>query len=146
MNEDKSTRILLVDDEYEFLQTLSERLKMRGFRVDIALNGEDALEKLSHRLFDVIFVDLLMPNMDGLETTRRIKELNPSFEVIILTGHGSIRSGVDAMKMGVCDFMEKPVEINAMVEKVRMARDRFERSQRCQTETTLTRLATKQGW
>lgn len=146
MTEDQLTRVLLVDDEHEFLQTLSERLKTRGLRVDIALSGEEALQKLSSELFQVIVVDLSMPGMDGLETTKRIKEMNPSLEVIILTGYGTVRSGVDAMKIGVSDFIEKPVEINSLLEKIGIARDRFEMSQSEETRTVLTGIATRQGW
>lgn len=146
MTEDELTRVLLVDDEHDFLLTLSERLKMRGLRVDIALGGEQALQKISSELFQVIIVDLSMPGMDGLETTQRIKEMNPSLEVIILTGHGTVRSGVDAMKIGVSDFIEKPVEINNLLGKIRIARDRFEKSQSEITRTVLTGIATRQGW
>lgn len=139
-------RVLLIDDEQEFLRTLSDRLKIRGLRVTTALSGAEALEKIAHQEFDVIIIDLSMPVMDGLETTRRIKKLSSASEVIILTGHGSIKSGVNAMKHGAYDFVEKPVEINRLLGKIRAAGKRHEQSMHDQTRAELKQITNSHSW
>lgn len=115
-------RVLLVDDEKEFLRVVSERLKVRGVSVSIALSAQEALEKISYQEFDAIVVDLSMPSMNGLETTKSIKQLKPALKVIILTGYGSIGSGVEAMKIGAFDYLEKPIQINRLLGILRATR------------------------
>lgn len=124
MSEMENTRVLLVDDENDFLATLASRLELRDLKVSTATRGEEALEVMSESDVDVVVLDLSMPGMDGLETLKRIKERVPESEVIILTGHGSIRAGVEAMKLGAEDFMEKPVDINQLLEKIANARQK----------------------
>lgn len=128
MTKNTKPRVLLVNNQQEFLRTLSDRLKDRGVQVTIALSGVEALEKIVHREFDVIIVDLFLPVMDGLETTRKIKRLRSASEVIILTSHGSIKSSITAMKYGVYDLVEKPIEINHLLGKIRAAGKRYEQN------------------
>ncbi len=118
MNENSLARVLLVDDEKEFVQTLAERLKTRGLSVSTAASGPEALAKLEPLEFDVIIIDLSMPKMGGMDVLRRIKELDLDSEVIILTGYGTINAGVEAMKEGAYDFLEKPIQISHLFEKV----------------------------
>jgi DNA-binding NtrC family response regulator len=117
-------RVLLVDDEEEFVRALAKRLKARGLNVEVSGDGESALEKVKHSDFDVIVLDLAMPGMDGLETLKRLREVNPDLQVILLTGHGTIKSGVEAMKEGATDFLEKPAEFPELLAKIREARAR----------------------
>lgn len=141
-----TARILLVDDEPDFLEQLSSRLKIRGARVDTALNCEEALKKIDNQEFDAIVVDLSMPGVDGLETTKRIKSSHPASEVIILTGHGSIQSGIKAMKMGAFDFLEKPVEINSLMEKIRNARTKHQKAAKAESMVQVKKILNSQGW
>jgi len=114
-------RVLLVDDEEEFTQVLSERMEARGVGVDTAANGPEALEKAKAAPYDAIILDLAMPGMDGIETLKRLLGANPELQVILLTGHGTVQKGVEAVKLGAVDFLEKPAEIDKLLEKIHQA-------------------------
>ena len=116
--------MLLVDDEQEFLETLSSRLELRGLKVRAVTSGEQAVTEAQQDEYDAIVVDLSMPGIDGLETLKRIKAINPDAEIIMLTGHGSVQSGVEAMKLGAGDFLPKPVELSELMPKISTARDK----------------------
>jgi DNA-binding NtrC family response regulator len=116
--------VLLVDDEEQFLEALSQRLKARGLKVDTVTSGEDALKQVEDQNFDAIVVDLAMPGIDGIETLRRIKEKRPDLEIIMLTGHATVKSGIEAMKLGAEDFLEKPVDLNELLEKIGEAKNK----------------------
>lgn len=117
-------KILIVDDEPEYLDILAERMEGRDFEVDKARNGMEALERLSgNTTYDAIVMDMMMPGMDGLETLKRIREKHPDMQVILLTGHATVQKGVDAIKMGALDFLEKPAEIETLTAKIREAKD-----------------------
>lgn len=118
------TKVLLVDDEEEFISTLGQRLEARNLKVSTSTSGVDAIELVDRQDFDVIVLDLAMPGMDGLETLKRIKADHPDAEIIMLTGHGTIESGIEAMKLGAEDFMEKPVDINILLGKISEARQK----------------------
>jgi len=116
--------VLLVDDEEQFLEVLSQRLKARGLKVDTVTSGEDALRRVEDHNFDAIVVDLAMPGIDGIETLKRIKEKRPDLEIIMLTGHATVKSGIEAMKLGAEDFLEKPVDLNDLLEKIGEAKNK----------------------
>ena len=118
------TRVLIVDDEEEFVQALSERLTIRDYDVTTSLSGEDAIEKLKHYNFDVIILDVAMPGMDGIETLSNIKRIKPLIEVIMLTGHGTVSSAVDGMKLGAFDYLMKPCETKELIAKINAAFER----------------------
>lgn len=118
------TRVLIVDDEEEFVQALSERLTIRDYDVTTSLSGEDAIEKLKHYNFDVIILDVAMPGMDGIETLRNIKGIKPLVEVIMLTGHATVSSAVDGMKLGAFDYLMKPCETKELIAKINAAFER----------------------
>lgn len=122
MPEKIKASIMLVDDEEKFLDVLSDRLEARGLKVNTVTRGEDAIDEVEGKNFDAIIVDLAMPGIDGIETLRRIKEKRPDLEIIMLTGHGTVQSGVEAMKLGAEDFLEKPVDINVLLEKIAEAK------------------------
>ena len=122
MEEEMDARILLVDDEKSFLETLSSRLELRGMKVDTVDNGEKAVDEAKQQAFDVIIVDLSMPGIDGVETLKRIKANDPDAEVIMLTGHASIQSSIDAMKAGAEDFLQKPIDLTVLMKKIAAAK------------------------
>lgn len=117
-------KVLLVDDEEQFLEVLSERLEARGLQVNSVTSGEDAIAQVEDKNFDAIVVDLAMPGINGIETMKRIKEKRPDLEIIILTGHATVKTGVEAMKLGAEDFLEKPVDLNLLMEKIRDAKNK----------------------
>ena len=114
-------QILVVDDEKNIRLTVSMSLESLNIPVDTAVNGEEALRKLRKDLFNMVFLDLKMPGMDGIDVLRQIKENWPKTRVIIITAHGTIESAVEAMKLGAVDFIQKPFtpgEIRDLAEQV----------------------------
>ncbi len=117
-------RVLLVDDEQQFLDQLAERLKIREYDVSTCLSGEEALEKVRKYNFDVCILDVAMPGLDGIETLREIKRLKPLIEVIMLTGHATVESAIEGMKLGAFDYLLKPTQTDDLVIKVETANKR----------------------
>jgi DNA-binding NtrC family response regulator len=117
----KKIKLLLVDDEKEFVTSLAERIKMREMGSDIALNGEEALQIVSDQVPDVMVLDLKMPGIDGMEVLRRVKKAYPDVQVIILTGHGSEKDEKDARRLGAFDYLQKPVDIDKLVQYIKRA-------------------------
>jgi DNA-binding NtrC family response regulator len=116
-----TTRVLIVDDEEKFADYLNKRLSNRDYTVAVALSGEEALEKIKEAKFDVVILDVLMPGMDGIDTLRSIKKIKPLTEVIMLTGHASVESGVEGMKLGAYDYLMKPCDMDELVSKLNKA-------------------------
>ena len=114
-------RVLLVDDEEEFVLTLAERLNLRGIHATVATDGESALRLIEGDPPDVVVLDVLMPGMSGLDVLQRIRQEYPQIRVILLTGHGSTRDGIEGMRLGAFDFLMKPLSIEKLVEKLRNA-------------------------
>jgi len=111
--------ILLVDDEEPFVETMSKRLDKRGLKVITANSGEEAMEKLVKNIaVDVIILDVKMPGMDGIETLQKIRKLHPLKEVIMLTGHATVESAIEGMKLGAFDYLMKPCDIDTLMSKV----------------------------
>jgi DNA-binding NtrC family response regulator len=114
--------VLIVDDEEDFMETLMNRLKKRGIDASGCASGEQALELINEKVFDVVILDIKMPGgMDGIETLREIKKLRPDAEVLLLTGHGSVETSVEGMKEGAFDYLLKPVKLETLLEKVAKA-------------------------
>jgi DNA-binding NtrC family response regulator len=124
MTKKMEASVLLVDDEEQFLDALSQRLETRGLKVDTVTSGEEALKQVEDQNFDAIIVDLAMPGIDGIETLKRIKEKRPDLEIIMLTGHATVKSGIDAMKLGAEDFLVKPVDLNELLAKIGEAKNK----------------------
>jgi len=114
--------VLLVDDEEQFLQVLSERLTNHGLHVNSVTSGEEAVAQVENKNFDAVVLDLAMPGINGIETMKRIKEKRPELEIIILTCHATVKVGIEAMKLGAEDFLEKPVDLNVLLERIREAK------------------------
>jgi len=124
MTEKIEASVLLVDDEKQFLDALSQRLETRGLKVNAVTSGEAAIEQAKDKNFDAIIVDLAMPGIDGIETLKRIKKDRPDLEIIILTGQATVKSGIEAMKLGAEDFLEKPVDLKVLLEKIGKAKNK----------------------
>ena len=118
----KNINLLLVDDEKGFLDTLTKRLKKRELNVSGVYSGKDALALLgADKGIEVVILDVKMPEMDGMETLMEIKKLYPLVEVIMLTGHATVETAIDGMKMGAFDYLMKPCDIDALLSKVQEA-------------------------
>ena len=124
MEKHMKAKVLLVDDEEDFVNTLSQRLKVRGLKVTGAHRGEDAVKLADEQQFDAIVLDLAMPGMDGLETMKKIKENHPDAEIIILSGQGTVKTSIEAMKLGAEDFLEKPVDLKELLTKIDEAKNK----------------------
>ena len=113
-----SISVLLIDDDREYLDILSERLTIRGMEVATAESGPTALDLIQKSQFDVLVLDLQMPTMDGLQVLEQLAAIKPDQPVLLLTGHATVAKGVQAMKLGAADVIEKPVNIRELVEKI----------------------------
>jgi DNA-binding NtrC family response regulator len=115
-------KVLLVDDETAFLKVTANRLGVRGFRVITAESGAEALRVLDEvDDLDVMVLDLRMPGLDGLAVLRQVKEVQPLLEVILLTGHATVDTGIEGIKLGAFDYLLKPCEVEVLVEKISQA-------------------------
>ena len=117
-------KVLIVDDELDFLETIVKRLRARNIEVSGVESGYLALEALDSSSPDVIILDVKMPGLDGIETLREIKKKKPLTEVIMLTGHASVESGIQGMQLGAFDYLMKPIALDELLEKVRQAYER----------------------
>mmetsp|Transcript_5059 Transcript_5059/g.2830 ORF Transcript_5059/g.2830 Transcript_5059/m.2830 type:complete len:147 (+) Transcript_5059:1212-1652(+) len=120
------TNILLVDDEKDFIDMLALRLEENGERVAVAYSGKECLEIIKEKDIDVVILDIKMSGIDGMETLKEIKRINPIIEVIMLTGHGSIETSVKGVKAGAFDYLLKPTDFEDLLEKLEGARKRNE--------------------
>ena len=139
-------RVLLVDDEEAFLETLSQRLEIRGLTVCSVNSGEEALVQLEKRNFDVTVLDLCMPGIDGIETLEHLKKEDPDAEIIILTGHASVNSGIKAMKLGAEDFLTKPVDIGVLLEAITVAKEKKMLVLEKKSQDEIRNIIINKGW
>ena len=136
----KSMKLLLVDDEVDYLDTLIRRMQRRNVNVKGVARGQDALAWLSERGADVVILDVRMPGMDGLETLREIKKRHPLVEVIMLTGHASMQAAIEGMEMGAFDYLMKPMDMDELLYK---AEDAFKK--KTIQEGKIDRMSGRQG-
>ena len=139
-------RILIVDDEERLVSTLCRRLTERELEVVGVYSGKEAIEEIRKRLYDVVILDVKMPGMDGMETLREIKKINPGIEVIMFTGHGSVDSAVEGMRSGAYDYILKPCDVEELIEKVdgayKLKIDKDERIRRAEIRRIIDRRPT----
>jgi len=139
-------RVLLVDDEEQFVETLAQRLEARDFTVATAFNGDQALEYVRGKDVDVVVLDVLMPGLSGIDTLREMKRIRPLTEVIMLTGHATVETAIEGMKLGAFDYLMKPTEIEDLVEKINKAqRRKSEQEERIQ-KATIERITQTRGF
>lgn len=117
-------KILIADDERSIRRTLREILEFEKFTVEEASDGLECLSKIKQQEFDVVLLDIKMPNLDGLETLEKIQQLNPDLPVVMISGHANIDTAVDAVKKGAFDFISKPPDLNRMLITIRNAMDK----------------------
>ena len=139
-------RVLLVDDEPDFVESLSQSLQIRDFDVKTSLSGDEALDLILRQDFDVIVLDVLMPGKDGIETLREIKTIKPLLNVIMLTGKTTVETAIEGMKLGAYDYLMKPTEIEDLVEKItrshKLKSEHEERIRRAEIEN----IVKRRGW
>ncbi|KAB2889216.1 MAG: response regulator [Desulfobulbaceae bacterium] len=141
-----SEKILLIDDEVDFLSAMAERMEARDMKVSTASSAKEGLEKAMAGSFDAVILDLRMPEMDGIETLKKLKEKNPDLEVILLTGHATIKDGIEAMKLGALDLLEKPADINALTEKIKTAQAKKMLIVEKKNEAMIKKIMATRGW
>ena len=146
MAEKLDASVLLVDDEEQFLQVLSERLTNRGLHVSSVTSGEEAVDQVENETFDAVVVDLAMPGINGIETMKKIKEKRPNLEIIILTGHATVKAGIEAMKLGAEDFLEKPVDLNVLLERISEAKQKRMRIQEKKSQNEMDQILKTKSW
>ncbi len=121
MTQLEEVRVLLVDDEVEFISTLTKRMKKRKLMTSSVNSGEDALEFLGQHPTDVVVLDVKMPGIDGIQTLMEIKRQYPLIEVIMLTGHANVEVAIQGMEIGAFDYLMKPMAIDDLVYKIQDA-------------------------
>lgn len=118
-------KVLLTDDERPFVETMIKRLQKRDVEIVPAFNGQEALERLAEdNSIEVVILDIKMPVMDGMAALKEVKARHPLVEVIMLTGHATIETGIDGMKMGAFDYLMKPCDMDQLIAKVKEAAQR----------------------
>jgi len=135
MHNDNKIKLLFVDDEVKFLESISKRLELKNFDVTSATTGQEAIESAENGLFDVAVVDFQMPGMDGAQVLKTLKEKHRYLEIIMLTGHATIDSAVECTKLGAFKYLEKPYDFENLVEVIKQAyearlKKKFEHNQK----------------
>ncbi len=139
-------RVLLVDDEKDFTDTLAERMAARGLQADVCADGAEALELARSKTYDAVVLDLAMPGMDGIATLKGLLANNPDLQVILLTGRATLQQGLEAIKSGAMEFLTKPPDIDRLIEKISEARTKRERLTEQRIEKTLSEILRTKGW
>jgi DNA-binding NtrC family response regulator len=126
---DKNIKVLLVDDEEAFVNTLANRLKMRDLKVETVYDGQQALSAVEDKEPDVMILDLKMPGLQGMDVLRKIRKTYPNIQVIVLTGHGTDKDAEEARRLGGFDFLKKPTDIETLLGKIKVAyKEKLERT------------------
>lgn len=118
------SKILIVDDERSIRRALREILEFEGFEIDEAENGKEGFDKIKETVYDLVFCDIKMPGMDGIEVLEAMMAANIDTPMIMISGHGNIETAVQAIKKGAFDFIEKPLDLNRILVTIRNAGDR----------------------
>jgi DNA-binding NtrC family response regulator len=141
-----SEKVLLVDDDAEFTEALAERMATRGLKVDTVNSGQSAIDQAKNVSYDAIVLDLAMPGMDGLETLKALLKRQPDLQIILLTGHATVEKGVEAVKLGAVDFLEKPANIQELMEKIKKASNQKMLLVENKIEDEITKILREKGW
>jgi two-component system, OmpR family, response regulator CpxR len=139
-------KVLLVDDEKEFVDTLAERLEVRDFEVSKAYNADGALDRIMHSELDVVILDVQMPEKDGVAVLLEIKSKKPLVEVIMLTGNATVETAIEGLKHGAYDYLLKPTETKALIEKIVLAYKRKVEQEDRIRQAHIESIMLKRGW
>lgn len=139
-------RVLLVDDEHDFVEVLADRMRTRGLEVETAESGPEAIHAVEERMFDAVVLDLAMPGMDGLETLRRLREIRPTLQVMLLTAKATVPTAVEATRLGAVDVLEKPTELGDLLAKIREARAARLQAEDRRSRAEIEEILATRGW
>jgi len=139
-------KVLLVDDEKDFLDALAERMRTRDIDVTKSTSAKDALKKVETESYDAVVLDLLMPEMDGLEALKILLAKDPKLQVILLTGHATVQKGVEAMKLGAMELLEKPANFETLMDRIKKARARRMVLVSQESEEHIKKILSDKGW
>ena len=142
----EKTQVLVVDDEQDFATALVERMQNRGLAAECVFSGEDAVERVKSHHFDAVVLDLAMPGMDGIETLKAMLSVNADLQIIILTGRATVSAGVEAVKKGAFEFLEKPVKLGELVTKIDKARARASALTETKMNDMIDEIMKRRGW
>jgi DNA-binding response OmpR family regulator len=137
-------KVLLVDDEKEFVDALAQRLEIRDFEVARAFSADEAIERIDS--VDVVVLDVLMPGKDGITALREIKRTNPLVEVIMLTGNATVESAIEGLKIGAYDYLMKPTETKDLIAKIVLAYKRKAEQEERIRQAHIENIMLKRGW
>lgn len=139
-------KVLIVDDEKDFTELLSERLEARGFKTRMAFDGTEAISRLKEESADVVLLDVLMPGKSGVEILKEIKNSWPITEVIMLTGHGTVETAIEGMKLGAYDFLLKPTGTEDLSQKIKNAYQRKSDHEERIRQAEINKIIEHKGW
>jgi DNA-binding response OmpR family regulator len=139
-------KVLIVDDEKDFTELLSERLETRGFKTRIAFDGNEAISRLNEENADVVLLDVMMPGKSGVETLKEIKNSWPITEVIMLTGHATVETAIEGMKLGAYDYLIKPTGIEDLSQKITSAYQRKSDHEERIRQAEINKIIEHKGW
>ena len=142
----ENARILLVDDETDFTDTMSQLLRTRGYRVTAVNGGEGAIKALGQEKYDVMVLDLKMPGMDGMATLKEAKKLELFTETLILTGHATVDTALEAIKLGAYDYLTKPCDIDELVQKIQGASKKKDAAENQESSKEIDRIVEGKGF
>ena len=146
MDDSRKIRVLLVDDEKDFVDILAKRLEVRDFNVTCVYNGDEAVTGIQSGEYDVVLLDLLMPGKSGLDILKEMKVVDPLIHIIMLTGHARVDTAIQGMELGAYDYLIKPVETEELVEKIRLAHShKTAEAEKIQHKKTL-ETGSRSGW
>ncbi|EIM64191.1 response regulator [Desulfobacter postgatei] len=141
-----SEKVLIIDDEQEFTEALAERMTNRGMTVSTSSSAIEGLQSVEEQSFDVVVLDLQMPEMDGIETLKILKKKRPELQVILLTGHATVEKGIEAMKLGAMDLLEKPADMTTLTEKIKKAQAKKMILVEKKSEERIKEIIETRGW
>lgn len=139
-------KVLLVDDEEMFVEMLAQRLEARGLEVAKAFEGDQALQRVREKDYDVVILDVLMPGKGGVDVLKEIKQIKPLTEVIMLTGHATVDTAIQGMKLGAYDYLLKPTETEDLMEKIQGAHKRKSEQEERIRQAEIERITMTKGW
>lgn len=139
-------KILLVDDEKEFLEVMAERMSARDMEVTTAASALEAIKLIENHAYDAVVLDLMMPEMDGLDALKAMKDKRPELQIILLTGYATVEKGIEAMKLGAMDLVQKPADLQSLTEKIKKAQANKMIIVEKKAEEKIQNIITSKGW